>query len=430
MKNTRMTGLKWASALLATALATGFCAGAQAETIKIMGWIGLFDFQKPGWEKMVTTFEAQNPGVKIEYIGTPFEDTLNQATVAILGKNAPDIIQVASGWVPQLSAMKALEPLSDYLPADEIAKFPKVSLAAATVNSKVEALDWLPGPIAMGYNRTLMKKAGLDPDLPPKTWDEFTKAVDKICALGGSGDGKIYGVSLRTARHPNSAQWSIPFIWSNGGTVVDKAGKVSFNNEGVRKAYEWYRDVIRRGCSQEAFDIQASRSVFAQGRAGFIFEGPWLRGLVEKLSGGKLKVAKDGDVWIAPMPTAADGKVRQIENSNMLVLTKQAKDKKLAAKFISFLLGNTETVEYFYKTSQQLTTGRLDLLTTGDMGKDPYIQSFVDALPVSDPIPINNPQWNAVMDAVSPSLQSIIQGADAKTELSNADREIDRILGQ
>ncbi|MDW6021622.1 sugar ABC transporter substrate-binding protein [Mesorhizobium sp. BAC0120] len=425
----RATG-RWAAILAASALATGVAASAHAESIKMMGWVGLFDFQKAGWERIVSDFEAQNPGVTIEYIGTPFEDTLNQATVAILGNNAPDVIQIASSWVPQLAGMGALEPLSDHLPADEIAQFPKASLDAATIDSKVLALDWLPGPISMGYNRTLMKKAGLDPDSPPKTWDEFTNAVDKICALGGDGDAKIYGVSLRTARNPNSAHWALPIIWANGGSVVDESGKVSFNNDGVRKAFDWYRDVIRRGCSQEAFDIQGSRNVFAQGRAGFIFEGPWLRGLVEKLSGGKLSVAPEGDVWIAPVPAAADGKVKQIENSNMLVMTKQAKNKKLAAKFISFVLGNKDTVEYFYETSQQLTTGRLDILKQGKMGADPYIQAFVDTLPVSDPLPINNPQVNAILDAVTPALQSIIQGGDANDELSNADREIDRTLGQ
>lgn len=425
------TGPKWASTILAAAaLAVGFAANAQAESIKLMGWVGLFDFQKPGWEKIVSEFEAQNPGVKIDYVGTPFEDTLNQATVAILGNNAPDIIQIASGWVPQLVGMNALEALSDHLPADEIAQFPEASLKAATVDSKVMALDWLPGPIAMGYNRTLMQKAGLNPDSPPKTWSEFTEAVDKICALGGEGDAKIYGVSLRTARNPNSAQWALPIIWANGGSVVDDAGKVSFNNEGVKKAFEWYQDVIKRGCSQAAFDIQGSRSVFAQGRAGFIFEGPWLRGLVEKLSNDKLKVAADGDVWIAPMPGTDDGKVRQIENSNMLVLTKQSKNKELAAKFISFVLGNPDTVEYFYETSQQLTTGRLDILKKGKMGEDPYIQAFVDTLPVSDPLPINSPQVNAIFDAVTPALQSVIGGGNAESELANADREINRILGQ
>ena len=147
-----------------------------------------------------------------------------------------------------------------------------------TYDGQVYALPWLPGPIMMGYNRDLMKEAGLNPDQPPKNWAEFTAAVDKICALPDRNGGKVYGVALRTSRGPNSAQWSIPMIWANDGKIVDAKGHVTFDTDAGRAAYKWYHDVIARKCSPEFFDIQGSRNVFAQGRAGFIFEGPWLRG--------------------------------------------------------------------------------------------------------------------------------------------------------
>lgn len=416
--------------LVAGGLLLSSAATAGAEELTVMGWVGLFDFQKPGWEKIVSEFEAQNPGVTINYVATPFEDTLNQATVAIMGNNAPDVVQVVSGWVPQLVEMGALAPLNEHLPEDEIGQFASGSIDAVTFDSDVMALTWIPGPIMMGYNRDLMERAGLDPDQPPKTWPEFVDAVDKICALESDDGETIYGVSLRTSRNPNSAHWALPMVWANGGSVVSEDGKVSFNQEGVRKAFEWYRDVVNKGCSPDAFDIQATRNVFAQGRAGFIFEGPWVRGLVNNLSGGKLSVAPDGDVWVAAMPSAADGKVRQIANSNMLVMTEQAENKELAAKFISFVLGNAETVEHYFETSGQMSTGRLDLLSSGQMGADPYVGAFIGVLNDSNPVPIKKAQWNAILDAVAPALQSIIKGGDPEKELANADRQIDRLLGQ
>ncbi len=106
--------LKYRTIALSLGLVAGLIStSASGETIKLMGWVGLFDFQKPGWERIVGEFERQNPGVTIEYIGTPFEETLNQATIAIVGGNAPDIIQISSGWVPQLQAIGALEPLDN-----------------------------------------------------------------------------------------------------------------------------------------------------------------------------------------------------------------------------------------------------------------------------------------------------------------------------
>lgn len=405
-------------------------AAAKAEALRVMGWVGLFDFQKPGWDRIVKDFEAQNPGVTIDYVGTPFEDTLNQATVAILGHNAPDVIQISSGWVTQLQGFGALEPLNAWFPKDQQAEYPKSDIDAVTYDGQVYALPWIPGPIMMGFNRTLMKRAGLNPDQPPKTWTEFASDVNKICALSEDSGGKIYGVALRTSRNPNSAQWSLPIIWANGGNIVDSKGHVTFDSEAGRKAYAWYHDVIARKCSPEFFDIQASRNVFAQGRAGFIFEGPWMRGLVEKLSDKKLSVAPDGDVWVAPMPASPDGRIRQLDNSNMLVITKQSKNKALAAKFIQFVLTSRPDVEYYYQTSSQITTGNLSIIKTTKMSEDKFLMAFIDALPQSNPIPIRDPQWNAMMDALSLALQTVIQGADPATALAKADRAAEQLQQQ
>jgi len=219
-------------------------------------------------------------------------------------------------------------------------------------------------------------------------------------------------------------------IWANDGNIVDAKGHVTLDTDAGRAAYKWYHDVIARKCSPEFFDIQGSRNVFAQGRAGFIFEGPWLRGLVQKLSNNKLSVAPDGNVWVAPMPADSHGQVRQLDNSNMLVITRQAKDKQLAAKFIQFVLTSKPDVEYYYETSSQITTGNLDVLRQTKMSEDKFLLAFINTLPVSNPIPIRDPQWNGMMDALSFALQTVIQGADPGAELAKADEAIKRLQQQ
>lgn len=421
-KLTHLAGLVAGTALTAAALA----APAQAQTLTFMGWVGLFEFQKPGWDRIVSEFEAANPGVKIDYIGTPFEDTLNQATIAIVGNNAPDLIQVSASWIAQLNGINGLADLKPLMDPASLAQFPETPVNAVTYDGRVLALPWLPGPIAMGYNRNLMTKAGLDPNNPPKSWEEFKAAVTAICEVG-KAEG-IYGVALRTARHPNSAHWSIPVIWANGGSVQTEDGTISFNNPGARAAFEWYRDTINSGCAPDAADIQVTRNLFATGKAGFIFEGPWLMGLIDSISQGALKVAADGDIWIAPMPAAADGVVRQIDNSNMVSISAQSKQPELAAKFVDFLLGNAPTVEFFFEGSKQPTTGRLDILTQGAFAADAYTQAFVAAIADSNPVPIKHAQATAMLDAVSLAMQAIVRGADAEAELQQADTAIAQIV--
>jgi maltose-binding protein MalE len=128
------------------------------------------------------------------------------------------------------------------------------------------------------------------------------------------------------------------------------------------------------------------------------------------------------------MPAGPDGKVRQIANSNELVLTAQSKDKALAAKFVKFILGNQETVDFYFESSKQPTAGRLDVMRAGAMGKDAFTAVVIDVLPFSNSLPLKHPKWTAAMEVLAPVMQKVIQGADAAQELRAAQRDVERAL--
>jgi multiple sugar transport system substrate-binding protein len=418
--------------VLISILSLCFAAPAPAQeqvTLRFMGWIGLFDFYVPAWEAMIEEFEAQHPGVTIEYIGTPFEETLNQATTAILGGNAPDIIQAVSGWTPQLNQMGALASLDSLIDESIINGVADASREALTFDGQLKALEWVPAPIVMVYNRNLLEEAGLDPDSPPQTWPEFVAAVEAVCALPAREDGgSVYGVSLRTVRHPNSGHWALPVIWGFGGDILSPDGNVTVADAPAVAALQWYQDVVTSNCSPEGFGVQESRNVFAQGRAGFIFEGPWIRGLVNSLSEGALEVAPDGDVWLAPMPADPNGDSRMIANSHVLVISEQSPNKELAAEFIEFITTDPQAVEEYYTVSDQPSTAQLDLLTSGAMGEDEMVQVFVDAMPGAASVPLKHPQWNAMTDSLSLAIQQVLQGVEPETALQQAATEIEQLL--
>ncbi len=114
----------------------------------------------------------------------------------------------------------------------------------------------------------------------------------------------------------------------------------------------------------------------------------------------------------------------------MLVITQQAKNKPLAAKFIKFVLTSKPDVEYYYETSQQITTGNLDVVKQTKMSDDKFLMTFVNALPESNPIPIRDPQWNAMMDTLALALQNVIKGSDPGAELTKTDAAIAKLQQQ
>ena len=128
------------------------------------------------------------------------------------------------------------------------------------------------------------------------------------------------------------------FVWAFGGDVVDAKGQQDWNNPAAVKAFSWIRDTINKGCSPDAADTQVARSLFAQGRAGFEIDGPYIRGLVKTMSDGKMEFGPDKDAWVVPPLVGLDGKTRMYGGANVLAISNQSKNKAAAATFVRFLL--------------------------------------------------------------------------------------------
>jgi len=418
------------SILAAAALCVAAILPARAETtVSFMGWVNMFDFQKPGWSRIIENFGKAHPDIKINYIGTPAEETLRQVTAAIIARRPPDIMQIQANWVPQLNDQDALEPLAPLLGQEEIGRLWKAGMDALTVDGKLVGVAWLPSVTMWVYNRDLFTRYGLDPDHPPTTWQGFMDTIDKLCAMPQGPGNKVFPVVLRSARDVISMS-SLPyFIWQFGGDTVDAKGRQDWNNPAAVRALSWFRDTIKKGCSPDAADTQVARSLFAQGRAVFELDGTPARGLIETTSDHKMLVGPDKNAWIVPPFKALDGRTRVVGGSNVLAISSQSKNKQAAATFIRFLLDDPDAVNYFYKTSQQITTSNLDVIRGGPMNTDVYLQQYIGAWDNANLVPIRSPRIDAILDAVGLSVQKVINGADPAAEvrtLTQAMQAVDR----
>jgi ABC-type glycerol-3-phosphate transport system substrate-binding protein len=352
MRTTKLWGLT-------TALGLGLAAmTAQAQDkveLSYSGWINLYPHHAAAVGAIEEGFEKKFPNVDWILNDVPFDQALKQATVASLAGNAPDNIHLIAGWVPALVEIGALEPLNDYFTAEEWSKIPAASLESVTFDGQIMAMPWVPGPIIMFYNRNLMEQAGLDPDKPPQTWPELMEQAKAICALPDVDGAPIYGIALRTARNPNSAQWTIPIIYGFDGDVIDAEGNVQFDTPEIQAAYGWVKELVDSGCSPAGFTIDETRNTMAAQRAGFIFEGPWGRGLFDNLSGGKVTTAADGDIWAAPMPMSPSGKRRTIGNPHEITISSGSEHKDLAAEFIRHVIFDPEITDAYFIASKQLS---------------------------------------------------------------------------
>jgi multiple sugar transport system substrate-binding protein len=141
--------------------------------------------------KLADKYNQANPGKTV----TVEEEPEGGAFDALIAAgNQPDIITVSFGTqVGHYAAAEVAIPLEDMDGAKDL--FAK--LDPTTVQNLYGHNYYIPvgaDVTMLIYNKDLFKEAGLDPEKPPVTWQEFLDDAQKISQLPARSDGsKVYG---------------------------------------------------------------------------------------------------------------------------------------------------------------------------------------------------------------------------------------------
>ena len=131
---------------------------------------------------------------------------MNAGIAAFRAGNAPHIMQVFEvGTATMMSATGAVKPVHVLMKEAGEAFDPKTYLPTitgyySTTKGEMLSMPFNSSSTVMWYNKDAFKKAGLDPDKPPKTWPEVFDAAKKLKAAGhpncGFGNAWVTWVNL------------------------------------------------------------------------------------------------------------------------------------------------------------------------------------------------------------------------------------------
>lgn len=153
---------------------------AQAQTT-VEFWHSFGDAKRTDWIKgLADEFNKANPGVKVvpTYKGS-YNDSLQATILAARQGKPPALVQIFevgsqlaldSGVFQPVSGIKNVD-FSDYI---------KPVINYYTIGGKVNSLPFNSSSPVLYFNKDLMKKAGLDPNKPPTTFDGLLAACKKI----------------------------------------------------------------------------------------------------------------------------------------------------------------------------------------------------------------------------------------------------------
>lgn len=175
-------------------------------------------------------------------VGDRYEDVITQLRA---GEQPGDVIGidvVQLGLFDNLGALAEIGSFADELEfRDDI--LDGLDPLFFDVNDKTVALPFWIDASFYYYNKNHFEEAGLDPESPPETWTEFEEAAAALDEL--SDEFPPLGLSF-TGGLAEFFFW--PFIWSNGGQIINDAGdEARVDEPAAIEALEFWVDLSDQG---------------------------------------------------------------------------------------------------------------------------------------------------------------------------------------
>src|SRR5918998_1232206 len=186
--------MKKTTALAALALSLA-STSAFAQT-ELHWWHAMTGVNNDVVNRLSEEFNASQKDYKVvvTYKGS-YADTMNAGIAAFRAGNAPHILQVFEvGTATMMAAKGAVKPVHELMREagekfDPKAYLPAITGYYSTARGEMLSFPFNSSSTVMWINRDAFRKAGLDPDKPPKTWLEVFEHAKKLKGAGFANCG-------------------------------------------------------------------------------------------------------------------------------------------------------------------------------------------------------------------------------------------------
>lgn len=186
------------------------------------------------FDDIIANFEAEYPNIKIDMQDLGWSDAEKTLQTMASSKTLPDVMYHLPGTIFDLADKGLVLDLTPYVDDELRADMYPSMMEAGVYNGKQYMITCVGSSLIMWYNADLFLEAGLDPDNPPKTWDEFLAACEALSAIEGIAPIGLYA-------NPSGGETSFVFesLFTSeyGGSAWDaQAGQYVYDTEEGKQA--------------------------------------------------------------------------------------------------------------------------------------------------------------------------------------------------
>lgn len=375
-------------------------AGDQAvsgEPIKITFWNSFTGADGDMLTDLVNRYNEENTdGITVEMdISSDFDSQLSTAFAAGTG---PTMILSSSAY--RFTYGDYMQNISDVFDKTNLDKADFIQ-SYLDYCSEGDNLYFVPFQIVgyyMYWNKDLFQAAGLDPETPPATWDEWAEYAQKLTDESKNvyGSGISYDYAYQIAH----------IMQRFGGlAVTDENGswKANFEgNSGYEKFLNMYQTLVQNGDNPLEADTDSMASA---GQIGMTVGGPWV-------TAGLDTAGVNYGIGLIPLGEAGD--MNSVEVLGFSVTTAASDVEKAAAyKFIEWW--NTENAEGSSPALEWSVANGFPAYTYSVQEKDAYKASAkLSAMSAANP----DAPTDFIVDSSFPGINAVI--ADVIPEMINS----------
>jgi ABC-type glycerol-3-phosphate transport system substrate-binding protein len=342
--------------------------------LRVTYWEKWTGFEGRAIQQVVDRFNEMQDRLHVDLVTMSQID--EKVLVAIAGGDPPDLVGLWSAGLPAFAEKRALMPLTPFMDKAGMRKedFIDVYVDLNMYEGEIYGLPTTPATVALHWNKTLFREAGLDPERPPRTLAELDEMAQSLTKYDPGGHLVQLGF---TPAEPGWWPWAWGFWF--GGKLWDGTD-ITFNSPENLAAFRWIQSYasrygaaeLRRFQSGIAGNFASPQNAFFTGRVAMVLQGVWMANFISQY-------APELEWGAAPFPAAVPGMENvTIAECDSICIPSGARHPEQAFEFLRFLC------------SQE----GLEMLNLGQRKFTPLAKVSAACALSSTSIP--NPAWAAV----------------------------------
>lgn len=381
-------------------------------------------------EEMKADFERENPDIEIVFDPVTYGDKEMVFTTQSEAGAAADIAHFSYRPIPQFIENGYLLDLTSFIEQEDAGyydQFLEGPRSLAQEGGRIYALPDNFDPMVLIYNAEMFEEAGLDPNQPPQTRDEFLEYAETL-TKDTDGDGRVdqWGFGLIGARQEGIFMRFSPWLWGAGGDYLNENNTASaLDRPGSLDGFSFYVDLVTQydvvppGAIQTG--AQEVRTMAANGQiAMFVGFAPTLS-IIEAINPN---IDARRTFRMAPLPVGGErATAAWISNRVISATTEHPEEAWRLYRYIH----SKENQERWF-TGAGVLSSRKDVRNSDLIMEDPLARVMAEEAQYArfEPRVV---EWPQIADAVIDAIQAALSGSKSAEEaLADAHAQVNELF--